>query len=214
MTPFFKTERPRHPASSAPLSPVGQTVIAAGVDFDVVLREARRIRRCAECGNDLDFDSVPRAAFCSDRCRYRFRDRRNYVEDPEREREKSRRYYERNRDAVLARRRVRAAELGPRVRPPLVREPRFCSECGDPLEGRQLVVCSRRCKDRRYARLHPEEYRAKERRKAEQRKARRRENLVTGRESGRGAEDLGSRNQSSAQSSSPGHASGSTSRRQ
>jgi endogenous inhibitor of DNA gyrase (YacG/DUF329 family) len=143
------------------------------VDFDALLHEARRIRRCAECGGEVRFERSQRTAFCSNRCRYRFRDRRNYVENPERERERSRRYYERHRDEVLARRRARAEELGPRVRPAVVRESRFCEECGEPLEGRQAVVCSRRCKDSRYRRLHPEAFREKERRKAECRRARR-----------------------------------------
>ena len=41
-----------------------------------------------------------------------------------------------------------------------------CVECGVTFEGRRdRLVCSRRCKDRRYARLHPEQFRAKERRK-------------------------------------------------
>lgn len=43
----------------------------------------------------------------------------------------------------------------------VVREPLWCSECGELLEGRQAVVCSRRCKDARYRRLHPEEYAAR-----------------------------------------------------
>jgi hypothetical protein len=45
-----------------------------------------------------------------------------------------------------------------------------CTECGEELAGRaNRLVCSRRCKDSRYARLHPEELRAKERRKYERR---------------------------------------------
>jgi hypothetical protein len=43
-------------------------------------------------------------------------------------------------------------------------------ECGVSFEGRKdRLLCSRRCKDRRYARLHPEQLRAKERRKYERR---------------------------------------------
>ena len=168
----FKSDNMNHPASCPPFSPVGQTAEAAGVDLDAILHEAKRIRRCAECGIDLYFETVPRAAFCSDRCRYKFRDRRNHLENPEREREKSRRYYARNREAVLARRRARAEELGPRVRPNVVREPRWCSECDELLERRQTVVCSRKCKDARYRRLHPEAYREKERRKAARRRER------------------------------------------
>lgn len=37
-----------------------------------------------------------------------------------------------------------------------------CVECAGTFEGRRdRLVCSRGCKDRRYARLHPVEYRAK-----------------------------------------------------
>ena len=49
--------------------------------------------------------------------------------------------------------------------------PRFCSECDAPLASGRRVVCSRRCKDRRYRRLHPEAFAAKQARK----RARRRE---------------------------------------
>jgi hypothetical protein len=46
-----------------------------------------------------------------------------------------------------------------------------CTECGVVFEGRKdRLVCSRRCKDRRYARLHPDQLRAKERRKHERRR--------------------------------------------
>jgi hypothetical protein len=38
-----------------------------------------------------------------------------------------------------------------------------CTECGEEFYGRKdRLVCSRRCKDARYRRLHPEEYRAKQ----------------------------------------------------
>jgi hypothetical protein len=41
-----------------------------------------------------------------------------------------------------------------------------CTECGATFEGRpNRLVCSRRCKDARYRRLHPEAYKAKQRRK-------------------------------------------------
>jgi hypothetical protein len=47
-----------------------------------------------------------------------------------------------------------------------------CVECGGEFEGRKgKLICSRRCKDRRYARLHPEELREKQRRKYARRKA-------------------------------------------
>jgi hypothetical protein len=45
-------------------------------------------------------------------------------------------------------------------------------ECGGEFEGRKgKLLRSRRCKDRRYARLHPEEIRAKQQRKYQRRKA-------------------------------------------
>ena len=47
-----------------------------------------------------------------------------------------------------------------------------CVECGGDFEGRKgKLICSRRCKDRRYARLHPEELQEKQRRKYLRRKA-------------------------------------------
>jgi hypothetical protein len=47
-----------------------------------------------------------------------------------------------------------------------------CVECGGEFEGRKgKLICSRRCKDRRYARLHPEELREKQRRRYARRKA-------------------------------------------
>ncbi|MGZ4379614.1 MAG: hypothetical protein ACXVRY_16260 [Gaiellaceae bacterium] len=47
-----------------------------------------------------------------------------------------------------------------------------CVECGGEFEGRKgKLICSRRCTDRRYARMHPEELREKQRRKYERRKA-------------------------------------------
>lgn len=77
------------------------------------------------------------------------------------DREKSRAYYAANRERVLA----RIAAKRP------VQAPRFCSECGDPLEGRQLVICGkRRCRDARFKRLNPEGYEAREARKVERRR--------------------------------------------
>ena len=42
-----------------------------------------------------------------------------------------------------------------------------CVECGQEFEARSAMalVCSRKCKDRRYQRLHPEAYAAKQQRK-------------------------------------------------
>jgi hypothetical protein len=45
-----------------------------------------------------------------------------------------------------------------------------CSECGAELMGRQRVVCSGRCRERRFKRLHPESYAARETRKVERRR--------------------------------------------
>ena len=42
----------------------------------------------------------------------------------------------------------------------------FCSDV-EPIRRKGKLICSRRCKDRRYARLHPEAVRAKQRRKDE-----------------------------------------------
>jgi hypothetical protein len=43
-----------------------------------------------------------------------------------------------------------------------------CAECGAVFEGpKNRLLCSRRCKDRRYARLHPDKLREKKRRRAE-----------------------------------------------
>jgi hypothetical protein len=72
------------------------------------------------------------AQFCSSRCRYRFRDRRKYAEDPEGERAGSRAYYAANRERVLAK---AAAKRGATWKP--VGE---CSECGGQLKGRRRVV--------------------------------------------------------------------------
>ena len=47
-----------------------------------------------------------------------------------------------------------------------------CVECGGEFGGRKdRLLCSRRCKDRRYARLHPEALREKQQRKYQRRKA-------------------------------------------
>jgi hypothetical protein len=79
------------------------------------------------------------------------------------EQERSRDYYQRNRERILAR---MAARRGPAPA-------RFCSECRVELEGRQRVVCSSRCRDARFRRLHPEAYAAKEARKVVRRRERR-----------------------------------------
>jgi hypothetical protein len=53
---------------------------------------------------------------------------------------------------------------------------RHCSECPRELEGRQRVVCSSTCAERRWRRLHPEAAAEKQRRK----RARRRERELHG----------------------------------
>ena len=68
-------------------------------------------------------------------------------------REASRAWRAKNRDECNERRRVPPSKL-------------TCVECGDEFDGRRnRLLCSRRCKDRRYARLHPEAVREKQRRK-------------------------------------------------
>jgi Glutaminase len=57
------------------------------------------VSNCAECGQELGRGRRHRR-FCSDKCRYRYRDRVRYAADPENEREKSRRYYRANRERV------------------------------------------------------------------------------------------------------------------
>lgn len=48
-----------------------------------------------------------------------------------------------------------------------------CSECGVAFEGRKdRLVCSRKCRDARYRRLHPDAYREKRKRKDARRRAR------------------------------------------
>jgi hypothetical protein len=135
-------------------------------ELEARVRQALRVRRCAECGADLHHETVPRSAFCTAKHRYAFRDRWRYLEDPERERERSRRYYAENRERVLEKAAAKRA-----LRPPLERS---CAECGEPLSGRQRVVCSRRrCKDARFRRLHPEAWREAQRRKDARRRPRR-----------------------------------------
>lgn len=49
-----------------------------------------------------------------------------------------------------------------------------CVECGVEFEGRpNRIVCSKRCRNARYRRLHPEVIAEQERRKAERRRAKR-----------------------------------------
>jgi hypothetical protein len=135
-------------------------------DFEAVLAKAVRNRTCAVCGIHLDHRLVPRSAFCSAQHREAFRHQRRYTEDPERERARARAYYWANRERVLE----KAAAKRGRVRRP---EQTTCSECPNELTGKQRVVCSPRCTERRFKRLHPESYAAKEARKVERRRERR-----------------------------------------
>lgn len=135
-------------------------------DFDAVLEEARLGRVCAECSAPLE---IWHGRFCSPTCRYRFRDRRKYAEDKERVKARSRAYYQRNREAVLARlAEKRAGSKAPSLT--------HCSECGIELVGRLRFTCgTNRCREARYKRTNPEAYAAREARKAERRRAKRRE---------------------------------------
>jgi hypothetical protein len=51
---------------------------------------------------------------------------------------------------------------------------RFCTECPNELKGKQRLVCSSRCRDGRFKRLHPEAYAERERRKVARDRERRR----------------------------------------
>ena len=169
MTRFLSSEQPHDPRRSPP-SPAGVNEAAGAekVDFAAVLAEARANAVCAECGSPLDRWRRAGVPFCSPKHRLRFRDRRRYAENPERERAKSRRYYEANRERVLAK---AAAQRGRERLPAL----RHCSECGAELTGQQRVTCgSSACKDKRFRRLQPESYAAREAAKVERRRERRR----------------------------------------
>jgi len=111
-------------------------------DFEAALAETRRIGRCAECGTDLELSGRPRSVFCSRACGWRFRDRRRLAENPEAQRERSRRYYRTHREAILDR---AAAKRGR----PRAEQRSTCSECGEELTGQRRLVCSSRCGDAR-----------------------------------------------------------------
>lgn len=80
------------------------------------------------------------------------------------DRARARAYYAANRELVRARQRAR--------RPVVVR---LCSECGVELEPPKRVVCSPLCRERRFRRLNPEAYAAREAAKVVRRRERRRE---------------------------------------
>jgi hypothetical protein len=67
---------------------------------------------CEECGIEFEGRVRRGTKFCGDRCRYRHRDRLRYAADPEGERAKSRAYYARNRERVIARLTARKRDAG------------------------------------------------------------------------------------------------------
>ena len=165
---FFHPRQHHDPRSLFSL-PDGENGPDAGgvADFDAILAESRAAHRCAECSSPLERWQWASSSFCSPKCRYRFRDRRRYAENPEAARERARAYYRANREAVLE----KAAARRGKVRPS---EPRSCSECLAPLEPPKRVVCSGRCREARFRRLRPEAYAAREARKVERRREKRR----------------------------------------
>lgn len=167
--PFLTMSDHRDPRSRFPLrTGENSDIREEAVDFDAILREARRTRHCAQCEIDLDRVTTRRSGFCSEKHYYAFRDARRYAQNPERERERSRTYYPRNREAVLE----KAAARRGRARPP---ERTTCSECGDELAGRQRIICGKAsCRDRRFKRTNPEAYAERERQKVERRRDARR----------------------------------------
>jgi hypothetical protein len=77
-------------------------------------RGNRRGLDCEECGEPIPNLKDARASrrFCTDKCRYRARDRKRYAADPEFQRERSRRYYRENREVVLARAAAKRSKFG------------------------------------------------------------------------------------------------------
>jgi hypothetical protein len=143
------------------------------VDFAAILYDAIRNTRCAECGADLPHyvslgSGMTRAAFCSEKHFYAFRDRRRYAENREAQRERSRRYYQANRERILE----KAAARRGATRPP---KRTNCSECGAELQGQQRETCGKAaCRDRRFKRTNPDAYAAREAAKVERRREARR----------------------------------------
>jgi hypothetical protein len=80
------------------------------------VRVQRLPARCIECAVMFQPRSS-RARFCSPKCRYRFRDRRDYERDRRAELERRADYYRRNRDAVLTRQKRYTRRSGPHRRP-------------------------------------------------------------------------------------------------
>jgi hypothetical protein len=122
---------------------------------------------CRECRGPIQYGRYSSVQFCSEKCRYKARDRARYATDAEGARERARAYYWANRERVLE----KAAARRGRERPV---ERTTCSECGELLEGRQRIICgASRCRDARFRRLHPEAYAERERAKVERRRLRR-----------------------------------------
>ena len=110
---------------------------------------------CPRCG-----EAKPVSAFARDRSKASGRKSHCKACDAA----KSRRWY-----AVPENRRKKLVAMAARRVPA---PPRFCSECDAPLASGRRVVCSRRCNDARYRRLHPEAYAAKQARKRVRRRER------------------------------------------
>jgi hypothetical protein len=92
------------------------------------------------------------------------------IPNPERERERARRYYQEHRAEVLTRAAARRGKMSPHL---AVRA--ACEECGEELPPRRRVVCGERCREARFKRLHPASYAAREVAKLARRRPRRRE---------------------------------------
>ncbi len=109
-------------------------------------------RRCIRCRQALPLAAFPPSNTydgLGPRCR-------------ECRRELNRLWREQNPDAIAAHNEAR------RIPPTKL----TCTECGSEFEGRRdRLVCSRKCRDARYRRLHPEAYREKRRRKDARRRA-------------------------------------------
>jgi CDGSH-type Zn-finger protein len=86
---------------------------------------------CEECGREVENLRFTRRSkrFCSDKCRYRRRDRLRYERDPEGARLRSKRYYAQNREQVLAK---AAAKRG---------RPRLCA-CGERTHSPKSPYCA------------------------------------------------------------------------
>lgn len=155
MSRFLSAATPRDPRTDFSLP----TSVYSGGILDCAVKPAGSAEKrlvCRRCGGEFPLEEMARDAS-------RASGRKGVCRGCDRAR--SRAYYAAHRVEVLA----RAAAKRPAP------APRSCSECGESFEGRwNQLVCGRRCKDARYRRRHPEAYAAKEARKVERRRARRR----------------------------------------